>query len=74
MQVVRQGNRLFEVKHRVQMGDDVILKTSALITMNVGWNPIGIKPFVDYKLCDGKCLLVGDNEGLTELGEGSSQH
>ena len=43
-QVVRHGHRLLD---GVQMGDDVILKTSALITMNGGQNPIDIKPFVN---------------------------
>ena len=29
------------------MGDYVIFKTSAIVTMNVGQNPIDVKPLVD---------------------------
>ena len=43
-------------------------------TMNVSWNPIDVEPFVDQDLCNGKCFLLGSNEGLTEFGEGVSQH
>ena len=56
------------------MGDDVIFKTSALVTVNMGWNPIDAKPFVDWDLSDGKCLLVVGNKGLTEFGENISQY
>ena len=56
------------------MGDDVIFKTLALITMNVGWSPIDIKPFVNWDLIDGECLLIVHNKGLTEFGESISQY
>ena len=44
--VVRHGHRLLDVIHGVQMGD-VILKTLAFITLNVGQNPIDLKLFVE---------------------------
>ena len=72
--IVRHGHRLLDVIHGVQMGDDVIFKTSALVTVNVGWNPIDVKPFVDWDLSDGKCLLVVGKKGLTEFGESISQY
>ena len=56
------------------MGDDVILKTLALITMNLVQNAIDTKPFVNLDLNNGKHLLIVGNKGLTELGEGISQH
>ena len=40
------GHRLLDVIHGVQMRDDIILKTSTLITLHVSWNPIDIKPLV----------------------------
>ena len=57
-----------------RLGDYIIFKTSALITVNAGWNPIDIEPFVNYDLGNSKCLLVISNKGLTEFGEGISQH
>ena len=45
--VVRHGHRLLDVIDGVRMGDDVILKTSAFITVGMGGNPIDIKAFVD---------------------------
>ena len=45
--IVRHGHRLLDVIHGVQFGNNCIFKTSALITVNVGWNPIDIKPFVN---------------------------
>ena len=72
--IVRCGCRLLDFIHGVQMEEDVILETLALITMNVGQNPIDVKPLVNYDLRDGKCLLVGGNKGLTEFGESVSQY
>ena len=46
-QILRCGHRLLDIIHGVQMGDDVILKTSALVTVNVGQNSRDVKPFVD---------------------------
>ena len=47
------------------MGDDIIFKTLALITMNVGQNPIDIKHSANEDFS--KCLLTVGNEGLAEL-------
>ena len=47
MWVVRCGHSLLDLIHGVQVGDNVIPKTLALITVNVGWNPIDEKPFVN---------------------------
>ena len=46
-QIVRCGHRLIDVIHGVQMGDYIIFKTSALVTVNTGQNPIHIEPFID---------------------------
>ena len=56
------------------MGKDVILKTSALMTMNASQDPIDVKPFVNKDLCNGNCPLVNGNEGQTEFGESISHH
>ena len=72
--IVRCGCGLLDVTHGVQNGDDVIFKTLALITMNMGQYPIDIKPFVDQDLSESKCLLVVGNKGLTEFGESISQY
>ena len=51
-----------------------IFKVSALITVNVCWHPIDVEPLVDSDSGECKCCLVDHNKGLTELGEGMSQH
>ena len=45
MQIVWRGHRLLNVIHRVQLGNNVILKTLPLVTVNMGWNAIHIEPF-----------------------------
>ena len=47
MWIVRCGHRLLDVILEVQMGDNTIFKTLALIAVNAGQNPIDIKPFVN---------------------------
>ena len=47
MWIVRCGHWLLDVIHGAQMGNYTILKTSALITVNVGQNPIDVEPFMD---------------------------
>ena len=47
MQIVRHGHRLLDVIHGVQFRYDGIFKTSALITVNAGQNPIDIEPLVN---------------------------
>ena len=47
MQIVRHGHRLLDVTHSIQLGYYGILKTSALITVNAGWNPIDVKLLVN---------------------------
>ena len=47
MQILWCGHRLLDVVHGVQFGHYDILKTSALIAVNVGQNPIDVKPLVD---------------------------
>ena len=52
-----------------------ISKLQLSINMNVGQDPIDVEPLVQLRSwCNGKCLLVVHNEGLTELGEGISQY
>ena len=46
MQMVRCSHRLLDVIHVVQLGHYLIFKTLALITVNVGQNPIDVKPVV----------------------------
>ena len=72
MWIVRHGHRLLDVIHGVQMGDDIIFKASALVTVIADWNPIDTKQFADYDLSDGKCLLVVGNKDLTEFSKGIS--
>ena len=38
MQIVWHGHRLLDVIHGVQLGNYGILKTSALVTVNMGWD------------------------------------
>ena len=45
--IVMCGHRLLEVMHGVQLRDYGIFKTSALTTVNAGWDPIDIEPFVN---------------------------
>ena len=42
--IVRHGHRLLDVIHQVQFRDYSIFKTSALITVNAGQNPIDSRP------------------------------
>ena len=72
--IVSHGHRLFNVGHGVQMGQDIILKTTTFVTMNLSWNTLDIESFVNQDLHDGKFLLVVSNEGLTEPSKGTSQH
>ena len=74
MQIVWCGHRLLDVIYGVQLGNYGILKTLALVTVNMGRDAKHIEPFFHQYLGDGKCLLVVSNEGLTELGEGISQY
>ena len=67
-------HRLLDIIHGGQMGDYIIFKTSAFITVNMGQNPINVKPLVEEDHSDGKCLLIVGNKGLTELGKGISQN
>ena len=73
-QIVRCGQRLLDVIHGVLLGNYGILKTLALVTVNMGRHAIHIELFFHYYLGNGKCLLVVSDEGLTELGEGISQY
>ena len=45
MQVVRHGCRLLDVIHGVQLGNYGILKTSALVAVNMGQDAIHVEPF-----------------------------
>ena len=47
MQIVWHGHRLFDVLHGVQLGYYGIFKTSALTTVNAGWDTIYIEPFLN---------------------------
>ena len=47
MWIVWCGHRLLDVIHGVQVGYYGIFKTSALITVNAGWDAIHIKPFLN---------------------------
>ena len=47
MWIARHGHRMLDVTHGVQIRDDVILKVSALINVNMGQNPIDVKSFVN---------------------------
>ena len=46
MQIIWHGHRLLDVIHGVQLGNDGIFKTLALIAVNVGWDAIHIEPFL----------------------------
>ena len=39
------GHRLLDVIHGVQLGNYGILKTLALVAVNMGWDVIHIEPF-----------------------------
>ena len=45
MWIVRCGHRLLDVIHGVQLGNYGILKTSALVTVNMGQDAMHIEPF-----------------------------
>ena len=45
MWIVWHGHRLLDVIHGVQLGNYGILKTLALITVNMGQDAIHIEPF-----------------------------
>ena len=47
MWIVWCGYRLLDVIHGVQLGYYGIFKTSALITVNAGWDTIYIEPFLN---------------------------
>ena len=47
MQIIRCSHRLLDVIHEVQMGNYTVFKTSALITVDAGQNPIYVEPFID---------------------------
>ena len=56
MQIVRHGHKLLDVIHGVQFRYYGIFKALALITVNVGWNPIDIEPFGLLATSDPSCV------------------
>ena len=46
MQIVRHGGGLLDAIHGVQLRNYGIFKTSALVTVDMGWDAIHIEPFL----------------------------
>ena len=74
MWVVWHGCGLLNTIQSIQMLHNLIVKTLALVTMDLCKNTIYVKPLVHQYFCYGKCLLIWCYECLAKFGKGICQN